>query len=225
MAGDPVAKKAARRAPAKKAAAKKAPAKKAAAKRAPRKAAAKVVAPAAAAALAEIENPEPPADPWVRARAAHVALMGGDNWEAAASEHGFDDVRDCQMQVRAYLSYVHTMTGDEEREVAKRLELERLDAMHKQWWELGTVMRDKDAAQVLLAIGKRRAELLELTAKDLSGVIAESTLWRVYHDQNAPTARIMYALTTILDVKVEDIFDPVVLADGEEPPSTHKRSL
>jgi hypothetical protein len=62
-------------------------------------------------------------------------------------------------------------------------------------------------------------------AKDLSGVIAESTLWRVYHDQNAPTARIMYALTTILDVKVEDIFDPVVLADGEEPPSTHKRSL
>jgi hypothetical protein len=163
MAGDPVAKKAARRAPAKKAAAKKAPAKKAAAKRAPRKAAAKVVAPAAAAALAEIENPEPPADPWVRARAAHVALMGGDNWEAAASEHGFDDVRDCQMQVRAYLSYVHTMTGDEEREVAKRLELERLDAMHKQWWELGTVMRDKDAAQVLLAIGKRRAELLELT--------------------------------------------------------------
>jgi hypothetical protein len=162
MAGDPVAKKAARRAPAKKAAAKKAPAKKAAAKRAPRKAAARAVAPAAAAALAEIEAP-PPLDPWARARDAHTLLVGGENWESVTQVTGFDDVRDCQMQVKAYLSYVHTMTGDEEREVAKRMELDRLDRLHAQWWELATQMRDKDAAAVILAIGKRRAELLELT--------------------------------------------------------------
>lgn len=129
-------------------AAKKAPAKKAA-KKQPAKKAAMVVA-------------APPEDPWERARKAHEAILAGGNWETVTTEHEYPSVEVATTDVRAYLAYVHVMTGDDERQVAKRIELDRLDAMWRQWWELGTSMKDEKAAAVLLKIGERRAKLLEL---------------------------------------------------------------
>lgn len=152
-----------KRAP-RKAAAKKA-AKKAPAKRSPRKRPPKAddpVGEAAKAAIAVIENPPEVVDLYENPRKAHEELLAGAGWETVTAKFGYHTVQEATLAVQAYLAYVHVMTGDDERQMAKRMELDRLDVMWREWYQLGTSLRDSDAAKVLLAISKARRELHEL---------------------------------------------------------------
>lgn len=119
-------------------------------------------------ALKEVDRPLPAVvDPWDRARKAHEMLLMGKGWEEICVRHGFPSTAQAALELRGYLSYVHTMTGDEEREVAKRLMLDQLDMLWDAWAAKGTVTHDKEAAAILLRIMERKARLMNL--EDTSG--------------------------------------------------------
>lgn len=61
-------------------------------------------------------------------------------------------------------------------------------------------------------------------ARSLRGVIAEATFFRAYYDQTIPSSRLIFALTTLLDAKVEEIFDPVNLPIGQNVTPSQQRS-
>lgn len=111
----------------------------------------------ALAELDQIVHPPAVVDPWENARKAHDLLLTGKGWEQVASALRYPSVAQCTLEVRGYLAYVHTMTGDEEREVAKRIQLDRLEVLYESWLEEGK--QKADAAAVLLRILEREARL------------------------------------------------------------------
>lgn len=61
-------------------------------------------------------------------------------------------------------------------------------------------------------------------AKALTDTVAEGTFFRAWYDEHVPSGRLMYSLTTLLGVSVEEIFDPVLLPAGVRTPAQRKRS-
>lgn len=120
------------------------------------------ISPEAQAAIDEIQNPLPVEDPHENARAAHTRLVAGASWEEILTEFEFPSMGEATLAVQAYLSYVHVMTGDDERQYAKRRQLDRLETLWREWHALGTTMKDKDAARVLLEINRQIVSLQEL---------------------------------------------------------------
>lgn len=118
--------------------------------------------PDAQAAAAEIEDPPEAVDQWEMGREAHALLVAGHDWDEVIAQVGFESPEIARLHVQGYLSFTHVMTGDDERAFARRIQLDQLREIRKQWWDNATTMRDKDSAAVVLKAMDQEAKLLEL---------------------------------------------------------------
>jgi hypothetical protein len=96
-----------------------------------------------------------------RAKAAHMARLEGLSWNDAAEAAGFKSRQEAQTEVRVYLQRAAMLLSKEEKLERLELEVERLDTLQANIWDLA-MKGDIKAVDACVRIINTRAKLLGL---------------------------------------------------------------